>query len=299
VIISHIIGGLGNQMFQYAAGRSVSLNCEVPLLLDISDFSGYSLHYGFELQRAFGCQIGIASSKDVETVLGWQSSRLVRKFMLRSGISFFRNERFILEPDSHYWDGILNIPCHSYLEGYWLSEKYFQKSIKHIVADFSFKSPMNFNNIDVADHIRRVNSVSLHVRRGDYANTPETLSTQGLCSLDYYRSAIHYISENIDKPVFFIFSDDISWVKNNLKIDFNCRYVEHNRGADSYNDMRLMSLCDHNIIANSTFSWWGAWLNSNLNKLVIAPQAWLANTSHVSDYYRFMDDLIPSNWIRL
>jgi hypothetical protein len=144
----------------------------------------------------------------------------------------------------------------------------------------------------IAQEIGQSNAISLHVRRGDYVHNSNTLATHGLCSLDYYQTAINYITERVAQPNFFIFSDDITWVKDNLKVDFKCRFVDHNHGTESYNDMRLMSLCQHHIIANSSFSWWAAWLNPNHKKIVIAPRQWFVNDNNVSD-------LFPQNWVKL
>jgi hypothetical protein len=127
------------------------------------------------------------------------------------------------------------------------------------------------------------------VRRGDYINNVKNNATYGECSLDYYRAAIAYISERVVRPYFFIFSDDISWVQDNLKLDVPCQYVEHNYGVDSYNDMHLMSLCRHHIIANSSFSWWGAWLNSRPEKIVVGPRKWFVNDNNVMDRF-------PADW---
>ena len=114
--------------------------------------------------------------------------------------------------------------------------------------------------------------LSIHVRRGDYAKNAKTNATHGLCSLIITKRQSLHLSARVKQPVFFIFSDDIAWVKDNLKMDFPCHYVDHNVGAESYNDMCLMSMCSHHIIANSSFSWWGAWLNPNPEKIVIAPK---------------------------
>jgi hypothetical protein len=147
-------------------------------------------------------------------------------------------------------------------------------------------------NADIAEQIGRVNAVSLHVRRGDYVKNPKTTATHGLCSLDYYHTAIRYIYETVEQPYFFIFSDDMAWVKEHLKIDAPCQYVDHNQGKESFNDMHLMSLCKHHIIANSSFSWWGAWLNSSPEKIVIAPNKWFANQNNIKD-------LLPNDWVTL
>ncbi|WP_300464799.1 alpha-1,2-fucosyltransferase [Desulfobacula sp.] len=292
MIISQVIGGLGNQMFQYAAGRAVSLQFGQPLLNDISGFAGYELHQGFELQRVFDIPIKAATQTDVRSILGWQSLPCIRRIMARSSMAAFRHRCFVVEPQLHYWPGIQNVPQDCYLSGYWQSEKYFCNVIPTLRADFTFKLPLANQNAVLAAQIAQVNAVSLHVRRGDYVKNPKTLATHGLCSLDYYRTAIEYIVDRIEHPCFFVFSDDISWVKDHLKINFPCRYIDHNRGAESYKDMHLMSLCRHHIIANSSFSWWGAWLNPHKDKIVVAPQQWFANDNNIKDRF-------PLEWILL
>lgn len=293
MIISQIIGGLGNQMFQYAVGRALSLKNGTTLKLDISGFENYGLHQGFELQRVFNCPFEIASKTDVRLVLDWQFPAIVRRIVSRKPFSSLFRKRFVAEPHFYYWPGINNLTeKDNYLSGYWQSEKYFCDVASQIRADFSFQLPMENTNTELVREISQVNAVSLHVRRGDYANNPKTAATHGLCSLDYYRAAIRYVSERVQQPVFFVFSDDISWVKSNLQIDFPHQYVAHNHGAESYNDMRLMSLCQHHIIANSSFSWWGAWLNSSVDKIVIAPKRWFANQTDVRD-------LLPQDWVKL
>ena len=279
-------------MFQYAVGRTLSLQRGQPLLLDVSGFTNYALHQGFELQRVFACPVNVASTKDVQKLLGWQAHPLIKQRLMNPRWTFLRNHHFIVEPHFHYWAGISEVAQTAYLAGYWQSERYFQSVDEIIRADFSFKSPLNAKNTEIVHQISQVNAVSLHVRRGDYVLNPITLATHGLCSLKYYQTAIQTISKSVDQPHFFIFSDDIAWVKAHLKIPFPCCYLEHNQGAESYNDMRLMSLCQHHIIANSSFSWWGAWLNPSVNKIVIAPKQWFADDKNISD-------LLPKMWITL
>ncbi len=292
MVITNIIGGLGNQMFQYAVGRALSLKCGSNLQLDISAFANYELHQGFELQRIFNCTIGIATEADVRRVLGWQSLSLVRRIFLRQSMAKFRCKEFVIEPHFQYWAAVNNLTEDCYLYGYWQTEKYFTDVVVQIRKDFTFKLPMESKNSEVAKLINQVNAVSLHVRRGDYLNNPKNIATHGLCSLEYYLAAIKHIAKHVERPHFFIFSDDIAWVKDNLKLDFPHQYVDHNYGAESYNDMRLMSLCKHHIIANSSFSWWGAWLNSSANKIVVAPQRWFAINTDISD-------LLPMDWVRV
>lgn len=293
VIISHIIGGLGNQIFQYAVGRAVSLRRNMRFALDVSGFDRYKLHNGFELNKAFNLNVPIANQSDFDGILGVRSSSIVRKFLTRDTFRCLRGSRFIVEPHFHFWPKIQNLQNSSYLVGYWQSERYFTELESVIRSDLIFRSPMSLEDLRIATTISAANAISLHVRRGDYATNPETLAEHGLCGLDYYHAAVRYLVEHTNDPVFFVFSDDTHWVKNNLSLGYPLYFVDHNRGQDSYNDMRLMSMCKHHIIANSSFSWWGAWLNSSKDKIVVAPKRWFANTK------RDTKDLIPAGWIQI
>ena len=279
-------------MFQYAAGRALALNLADSFKLDTSGFVGYGLHQGFELDRVFSCELDIASRDEVCDLLGWRSKMPVRRILMRQDFALFRGAHFVIEPHFHYWRGINKTPRNSYISGYWQSEQYFQDHISIIRSDFKFKIPFSEHNAELAKKIGQVNAVSLHVRRGDYAANPIVLATHGLCSLQYYKEAIRFVSERVNEPYFFIFSDDIEWVKDNLEIGFQHQYIDHNYGLESYNDMRLMSLCQHHIIANSSFSWWGAWLNPSPAKLVVSPEKWFSNDNQATD-------LIPREWVRL
>ena len=279
-------------MFQYAAGRALSLERGVPLCLDISGFSSYGLHQGFELQRIFNCTAGIANESDLRDILGWQSSSHIRHLLLRKEMALFRRKELVVEPQFNYWPGIKRVPNDCYLVGYWQSEKYLSESASQIRADFTFLQPLEDQNEKLSQLMNSVNAVSLHVRRGDYATNPQTTATHGLCTLDYYRNSIQYVAERVQQPNFFIFSDDIAWVRDNLNIPHQCQYVDCNQGEESYNDMRLMSMCNHHIIANSSFSWWGAWLNPKRDKIVVVPKNWFANQTDAID-------LLPQSWVKL
>ena len=292
MIVSNIIGGLGNQLFQYAAGRALSLRLGIPLKLDVDDFGGYGLHQGFELDRLIASKIELASEVDKQAVLGWQKGRVIRRVLKKSSLAFARNKNYIVEPSFTYWSGINDLKDNIYLDGYWQSEKYFNEFVSTIRADFAFKLPLSAKNLEIASQISKVNAISLHVRRGDYMSNKKTNSMHGVCSLDYYRNAIKNILKRVENPVFFVFSDDISWVESNLVIDAESVFIDHNFGIESYNDMRLMSLCHHHIIANSSFSWWGAWLGNNKNKIVIAPKQWFAKAIN-------SNSITPSSWLRL
>jgi hypothetical protein len=279
-------------MFQYAAARALSLRSNNSFKLDISGIEHQGVPQRCELNRIFKCHFEVASRSDIRKVLGWQSFPLVRRIMSRAITNSLRHDRFVVEPHFQFWPELSKAPRNCYLVGYWQSEKYFQDAESVIRNDFMFRNPLSNRNAELAEHIGKVNGVSLHVRRGDYASNPKITAMHGLCTLDYYRAAIQYVSERVAQPHFYVFSDDMAWAKANLKVEFPCQYVEHNKGTESYNDMRLMSQCRHHIIANSSFSWWGAWLNPSTTKVVIAPKNWFAKQTDVSDLY-------PAGWVTL
>lgn len=277
VIISRIIGGLGNQMFQYAAGRAFSLSSGVPYKQDVEGFDRYTLHNGFELSRVFNVAEDIASPQDLRDVLGWRHHSLLRRYLVRKSLGFLRGKVFIVEPPLSYCASLTGKTLtNAYLVGYWQSEQYFSCIAQTIHSDFRFKSLLTGRNAEFSHRIKNCSSVSLHVRRGDYFSNPATREKHGICTIQYYLMAIEYITARITNPQFFIFSDDIEWARKALSIDLPHHFVEHNKGSESYNDMRLISLCSHHIIANSSFSWWGAWLSPSENKIVIAPRRWYA-----------------------
>lgn len=292
MIITHLIGGLGNQMFQYAAGRALSLARGVPLRLDTQDFEGYKLHNGFELHRIFNIDAPLADSSDVRQVLGWRSFSPLRRKLFHNEYVKFRGKHLIVDSLSKHRYHLAEMPDVCYLMGNWQSERNFAQVSGIIRSDFSFRVLSATNNIELAECIGKVNAVSLHVRRGDIASNPTSLATHGLCSLDFYLRAVEHVAARVTKPEFVIFSDDMNWVRENLHINYPCHYVDHNKGLESYNDMRLMSLCRHHILANSSFSWWGAWLNPRMDKIVVAPHRWFAANYDSSD-------IVPSSWTQM
>jgi hypothetical protein len=293
VVISHLIGGLGNQMFQYAYGRSISALSGSVFLIDIDDLENrYNLHNGYELNRVFNVDVGIATQLDLYSVLGWQAIKGVKRILSHQKAKIIRKDSFVVEPKYGYLSNVKDVHKNCYLVGYWQSEKYFDATKKLIKSEFSFKNDITRENAAIKCAIDNCNSVSLHVRRGDYISNKKTNAVHGVCSIEYYQSAINYIDKNVLSPIYFIFSDDIEWVAKNIKIHSRVVYVDHNKCQNSFYDMQLMSFCKHNIIANSSFSWWGAWLNDNNNKIVLAPKKWYSDNDVHSD-------LLPESWIRL
>ena len=292
MVISNIVGGLGNQMFQYAAGRALALTNDRSLLLDLSDFTAYQLHHGFELSRVFSLVAAKAEPSTTHELLGWRENYWARKILRRPQFSWLRGTKFVVEPHFNYWPDFFNINDDCYLYGYWQSERYFKAFEAIIRQDFIFREPLQELNAELSLDMATKQAVSLHIRRGDYVSNPKNHNIMSVCDLEYYRLAINYIATQVEQPVFYLFSDDMAWVKQSLPMEFPSVYIEHNSGAESYRDMQLMSLCRHHIIANSSFSWWGAWLNANPDKIVIAPKHWFSNGNDDTD-------LIPDEWIRL
>ncbi len=236
---------------------------------------------GFELSRVFG----LCHTETLWESLYHKGFPFTRVFHLFHKTYLGRNFRFSdadLNPDSTF----------RYFYGTWQSERYLTN---HALIRDAF----SFDTSKLSDETSRIaNSLggeeltcSIHIRRGDYLSAAFSQGYGNCCTLDYYQRAIDHIRNNAGGTVtFYVFSDDIEWVRNNLKIE-NARFVNHNRGTDSWQDMYLMSICDHNIIANSTFSWWGAWLNENADKIVVAPKRWWSSIEN--------DDVVPDSWIRL
>lgn len=292
MIVSHILGGIGNQMFQYAAGRSLALHLNAHYALDLKDFDGYSLHNGYELKRVFDVPAEAASTEQLKSLLGLRGLPLIKRMLRRQQFNIFRGRQLVVEPHFNFWPKFFSLNSSLYLQGYWQSERYF-KSIENLIRkDFSFKKPLVGENLLVANRIQKTNAVSLHIRRGDYVTDTKTCTIMSVCDGGYYERAVLYIGNQISNPVFYVFSDDMDWVRQSVRIDYPSVYIDHNKGLDSYIDMQLMSLCKHHVIANSSFSWWGAWLNPRAEKIVVAPKVWFRNGNNDSD-------LIPGEWVRL
>lgn len=293
MIVLHLSGGLGNQMFQYAFGRATANRLGVELVLDLSDPT-LSIHQGVELNRVFGIQVKVATESDLYAVLGWQRPKIVRKVVKKLGFTSVVAKHWVEEPHFQFSSKMLHVPDKTYLSGYWQSEKYFEDAIECIRDEFKFsQSPTALNKV-LAQEIANseTTAISLHVRRGDYVHNQVVSQVHGSCSLAYYRTAAQYVMQRVENPLFYIFSDDMDWVRSHLEMPFPHKLIAHNRGESSYEDMRLMSLCQHHIIANSSFSWWGAWLNSNPEKIVVAPKNWFVDESRPHD-------LFPLGWVVL
>jgi len=297
MIITRLIGGMGNQLFQYAMGRSLALRKKTELKLDKSWLErtfktgtprDYRLHY-------FNVIENFATLEEIQKVKNRQGGIVARVFsrMFRKETPYYKqfivneHQDFVFDPN------IYKIGADVYLQGYWNNEKYFKDIEKIIRDEFEIKIPPDQKNQQLLEKIKGCNSVSIHIRRGDYAKDKRTNQHHGTCSLDYYIKAAEIITGKISRPFFFAFSDDIPWVKKNLKLKYPISYIDNNDDEHSYEDLRLMSACKYNIIANSSFSWWGAWLNRNPDKIVIAPKKWLNNPNIDTS------NVVPKGWISI
>lgn len=291
MIIIQLLGGLGNQLFQYAAARRVAIERSLPLKVDISAFESYSLR-SYKLDH-FNITVDIATPEEIRRfirpdVVGKGKRWFIRNLLPRHLRPIYREQK-----QYHFEANIFNTPNNVYLQGYFQNERYF-KSIESVIRrEFKVKSPLQGPNTVMADQIHNSNAISLHIRRGDYASNPETRTYHGLLPLSYYQTAVQQITEVVESPHFYVFSDDPQWARENLRIDHPMTLVDHNDSAHDYEDLRLMSLCKHHIIANSSFSWWGAWLCENPQKVVYAPSAWITTKEANSS------SILPSSWIKI
>lgn len=287
--IVNILGGLGNQLFQYAF--AIALNEIFPdeyVKLNTRCFRGYHLHNGYELSSLF--DVKLEDTSNVDLIKGyypyihyriWQIGKRIfpkRKTLVKENLDMvFQPEALTKKGDAYY-------------DGYWQSEKYFVKYRPAILEAFRFPDLDSINQRFVTK-IKGKTTCSIHVRRGDYLNHK---LFKDLTDIDYYNRAIQYFSNVTNIDCFIVFSNDIEWCRHNLAPlikKSTIEFIDWNHGTNSFRDMQLMSLCTHNIVANSSFSWWGAWLNDNPQKIVVAPHKWI-NVDYETD-------IIPDSWIKI
>lgn len=279
-------GGLGNQLFQYATGKYLSLKNSCDLIIDTNWYQ--SIPAGSTPRSILINQLNINaqyvdSNGKPELLINPPSNNLLK--------IFFKKKVTKEKSNLTYDPSLLNLNTPIYLDGYWQSYKYFEE-IRHILIKEVTPVKICAQYEKFIDTLNDThNSVMLHIRRGDYVSSPSASMIHGTLKMSYYECAIHNIEKNIKNPIFFVFSDDIDWCRKNLPRNIDVIFIEtHQDPASPVDELYLMKMCQHHIIANSSFSWWGAWLCQNQEKIVYAPKTWFANQEHS------LEDLIPKNW---
>ena len=287
MIIVQLLGGLGNQMFQYAAGRSLAKSLGTHLKLDI-----FAYDPGLDRQFALDCfkmEYEIATKSEVRSLASSLKTRIFRRLHKDFGVSFrdeFTERGFKFDPRYR------KVRNNTYITGYWQSPLYFEDYQDTVRSDFDFKPLKPGKAQDLMKDINNTSSVALHFRRGDYVANKKHAEFHGTCGIEYYQKAVNTINEDFPGATLYVFSDDIEWVKNNFRTSLETRYVS-DLALEDWEEMKLMSSCKHQVIANSSFSWWAAWLNPFPEKKIIAPKTWFLDSSIDTT------DLIPTSWIRI
>ena len=291
MIVVKISHGLGNQLFQYATARHLSIVKNASLCFD----TRYYQHTyetdtlrEFKLDK-FSLNYSLLHRNPALVKLS-KATKLVKDRTLKPFFHLISEQGNAWIPEVQKANSLF-----IYLKGYWQSEKYFSASEAIIRKELSF----SFLHHATTHHYRKLiseatNPVSLHIRRGDYVNNSGFNNQYGFIGLKYYQDAVRTLEQKTGPCQFFVFSDDPQWVAQNLNIGKEYTFVSNEMGDGDMADIHLMSLCRHNIIANSSFSWWGAWLNNNSEKIVTSPAVWYKNKPGF-----VMDDLLPESWIRL
>jgi hypothetical protein len=303
MVVVTLMGGLGNQMFQYAVGKALALAHSTRLTLDLSQLEAKNASPN-NVQRSYDLDIfklecDIISKNELQT-LTKRPKQLVRMRALSewiwSRLNHRKNEYTLVKEKSLRFDpSVFSKGSNLLLEGYFQSEQYFIDIHNIIRKEFQFAPPKSSRASAMASAIRSSESVFLNVRRGDFAHNPRSNAFHGLLPVGYYQNAIEFLLKRLDNPQFFVFSDDIEWCKINLNIPGITTFVDHTHKGHKFSEyLWLMTLCRHAIIANSTFAWWGAWLGSNASQMVVAPRDWFRDKAANAN-----NDVVPQRWIRL
>jgi hypothetical protein len=290
MIIARLKGGLGNQMFQYAAGVTLAERRHVELKLDADTLATDPLrHYELNVFNIRAELIGEPERSLIRRCGPWNRRGMATILAPLLGSRYIR---YVRDRQAGYNPAVLAAGKSVYLDGYWQSEKYFASVRPRLLKDFTFVQAPDATNTAMLESIGAGESVCVHVRRGDYVTQASTAARHGACGVEYYQWAFDRMNAISPAARYFVFSDEPAWAEQNIRPAGPATYVSHNTGKASHEDLRLMRHCRHFIIANSSFSWWAAWLNDAPGKQVIAPRPWFASPT-ASD-----KDLVPDRWIR-
>ncbi|MGK9119230.1 alpha-1,2-fucosyltransferase [Olivibacter jilunii] len=287
--IVRFLGGLGNQMFQYAFYKALEKQFDT-VKADIREFKAYKLHNGFELENVFDIRLKHASALEVNLLnhrnRQWKYRKLRRLLFLKG--EYYEESKLF-----SYNASLFDDPTSKIYWGYWQHHLYVERVADQLRKDFTFPDLKPSKNLELLNELKQSpQSVAIHVRRGDYLKDPYL---GGLVDRQYFEKAILTIKERLENTMFYIFSDDMPWCMENLPLNDNeAKFIDWNTGMESYRDMQLMSNCKHAIISNSSFSWWAAWLNTNPDRLIVVPKVWY-RLPEKSDFRQ----MHPSSWVLL
>ncbi len=283
-------GGLGNQMFLYAFGLAVGDD----VLFDTTVFQRN--HYRsfdlalYNIEKRFATPEQLAQLKKEIRVKNFFPRFIREKFHMKRWW-YFHTDRVEEKQLNRYQPELLSRKGPVFFAGAFQSEKYFKKLRPKLLHDLTLSEPLDEPNRKMLEKIKSSQAIAVHIRRGDYLNKHSPFT---YLDKDYFLNAMNYVAERIDNPSFFIFSSDMDWVRDNIKTAYPQTFVDINDEKHGYFDLELMRNCKHNIIANSTFSWWGAWLNPNPDKIVVAPKQWF-----LPDAAEYSGDIVPDEWIKM
>lgn len=288
-IATKLFGGLGNQLFQYATVRKLSLHLDRPVLIDLDWFRDIQegQTHRIPLLSHFRLPVSHVDSRGHPEQLASPATNVWQ--------AMTRPVRIINEKQPYQFDPQLLKRAQrsrlAYLVGYWQSYRYFEDVREQLLQEIRPSAPLAQHYAAAATRIAEGESVMVHVRRGDYVHSSSASTAHGALPLDYYRSALALIRERVDRPQLYFFSDDIDWVRKHLQTDLPSEYVANASGDTAViGELELMRQCRHHVIANSSLSWWGAWLSNRPGKTVVAPRSWLKSKPLA------LDDLLPPEW---
>jgi hypothetical protein len=292
--IVKIKGGLGNQMFQYVFAKCLEKVSNEDVRLDYSTYASRKTDM-VRKPRLLKMRITLkqASNDDLENTLIFKNpgAFLSLKYKVLTYLEKTLNRKYFFESNRIHRDAE-NIKKFTYYDGYWQSWKNVAKVNSKILDEFRPNVDLSENTQQTIKEIESVNSIFIGIRRGDYTETAKSLAHFGIFGEEYYKRAMQYICERVKNPVFYIFSNDIPWVKDNISFDgYRVRYREPKIQTDDFEELMIMSSCKHAIIVNSTYYWWGAWLIQNSKKIIVVPQRWFLDRKPIN--------IIPPNWVRI
>lgn len=292
MIVVKLIGGLGNQLFQYACGKYLAHLHKTELYLDLSFLEkpsdGSYTQRKYEL-APYQLKVDFANK---EIIQAFNPGNRIRRTLQRK-LPILFTHLYVSESGSAYHKEFLSYPSNTYLDGFWQSERYFKPIENQLREELKLKIELNKENLLWLDKINTSASIALHVRRGDYVQNKQANAHHGTCSPAYYHKALSWMFSEVESPQVYVFSDDMPWCRNEFKSLNNIHFVDVNSAEQAHFDLELMQRCKHAIIANSSFSWWAAWLNSNPTKKIVAPLNWF------KDPLMNNPDLIPPSWKQL